>query len=135
MNLFLGLLAKAATASADDLTIASAFLIICIVAISFGFQANRKISSPVATQPKSNRELSGPYCLSEVSMHNKPTDCWLIINGKVYDVTDFVEEHPGGIAILNNAGGDATAGFFGPQHPPSVQDVLNLYLIGELMKS
>lgn len=32
---------------------------------------------------------------------------------QVYDVTPFVEEHPGGDAILNNAGGDSTVGFFG----------------------
>uniref|UniRef100_A0A0E0QIF8 Cytochrome b5 heme-binding domain-containing protein n=2 Tax=Oryza TaxID=4527 RepID=A0A0E0QIF8_ORYRU len=31
----------------------------------------------------------------------------------VYDVTSYVEEHPGGDAILNNAGGDSTEGFFG----------------------
>ena len=32
---------------------------------------------------------------------------------QVYDVTAYVEEHPGGDAILNNAGGDSTEGFFG----------------------
>jgi cytochrome b involved in lipid metabolism len=32
---------------------------------------------------------------------------------KVYDVTSYVEEHPGGDAILNNAGDDSTEGFFG----------------------
>ncbi|RLM61411.1 hypothetical protein C2845_PM14G10390 [Panicum miliaceum] len=34
-------------------------------------------------------------------------------DGTVYDVTPYVEEHPGGDAILNNAGGDSTEGFFG----------------------
>jgi hypothetical protein len=32
---------------------------------------------------------------------------------QVYDVTPYVEEHPGGDAILNNAGADSTEGFFG----------------------
>jgi len=32
---------------------------------------------------------------------------------QVYDVTPYVEEHPGGDAILNNAGRDSTAGFYG----------------------
>lgn len=32
---------------------------------------------------------------------------------QVYDVTAYVEEHPGGDAILNNAGDDSTDGFFG----------------------
>jgi cytochrome b involved in lipid metabolism len=32
---------------------------------------------------------------------------------QVYDVTSYVEEHPGGEAIMNNAGADSTEGFFG----------------------
>jgi hypothetical protein len=32
---------------------------------------------------------------------------------QVYDATPYVEEHPGGDAILNNAGADSTEGFFG----------------------
>lgn len=32
---------------------------------------------------------------------------------QVYDVTSYVEEHPGADSILNNAGGDSTEGFFG----------------------
>uniref|UniRef100_A0A0D9X7H0 Cytochrome b5 heme-binding domain-containing protein n=1 Tax=Leersia perrieri TaxID=77586 RepID=A0A0D9X7H0_9ORYZ len=53
------------------------------------------------------------YTKEEISAHNTRTDCWVIIKDKVYDVTSYVEEHPGGDAILNNAGGDSTEGFFG----------------------
>ena len=31
----------------------------------------------------------------EVLKHNKREDCWVIIHGKAYDVTDFLPEHPG----------------------------------------
>jgi hypothetical protein len=34
----------------------------------------------------------------------KQSDCWIVIKGKVYDVTSYVEEHPGGESILKNAG-------------------------------
>ena len=44
-------------------------------------------------------------------------DLWIIIDGKVYDVTDYIEEHPGGASILNNAGGDSTIGFKKDHHP------------------
>ena len=40
--------------------------------------------------------------------------------------------HPGGDAILNNVGGDSSAGFHGPQHPASVWDLLAKYYIGKL---
>jgi cytochrome b involved in lipid metabolism len=51
---------------------------------------------------------------------------------QVYDVTDYVDFHPGGDAILRNAGGDSTAGFYGPQHPPTTRDLIDEYYIGEL---
>ncbi|CAO2163504.1 unnamed protein product [Urochloa humidicola] len=56
---------------------------------------------------------SKSYTKAEVSKHNTRKDCWIIIKEKVYDVTPYVEEHPGGDAILNNAGDDSTEGFFG----------------------
>ncbi|CAL1543824.1 unnamed protein product [Lymnaea stagnalis] len=45
----------------------------------------------------------------EVSRHNKRDDQWILINGKVYNVTEFAKKHPGGAKILNHyAGEDAT---------------------------
>jgi cytochrome b involved in lipid metabolism len=55
--------------------------------------------------------------------------CWL----QVYDVSPYVDEHPGGIVILNNAGGDATDGFNKGQHPENVKEnILPEFLIGVL---
>lgn len=51
---------------------------------------------------------------------------------QVYDVTEYVDIHPGADAILRNAGGDSTQGFFGPQHPPTTVDLLGEYYIGDL---
>ncbi|GJC82160.1 cytochrome b2, mitochondrial [Colletotrichum liriopes] len=46
---------------------------------------------------------------AEVSKHNRLSDLWLVIDGSVYDFSEFVREHPGGIAvILQCAGKDAT---------------------------
>ncbi|GJC93755.1 cytochrome b2 [Colletotrichum higginsianum] len=46
---------------------------------------------------------------AEVSRHNRLDDLWLVIDGRVYDFSAFVREHPGGIAvILQCAGKDAT---------------------------
>ena len=35
------------------------------------------------------------FYLSEIARHNTRTDCWLIIDRTVYDVTPYVEDHPG----------------------------------------
>lgn len=54
----------------------------------------------------------------EVAKHNTPESCWVILYGKVYDVTDFIYNHPGGAKIiLKLAGKDATEEY-DPIHPP-----------------
>ncbi|CAN1139666.1 Cytochrome B5-like protein [Linum perenne] len=74
------------------------------------------------------------YSKAEVSLHNKRTDCWIIVKDRVFDVTSYVEEHPGGDAILTNAGDDSTQGFYGPQHPGGAFQLIEDYCIGELEK-
>lgn len=38
--------------------------------------------------------------LEDCKSHNKEEDCWLVVGGKVYDVTEFLDEHPGGFDIV-----------------------------------
>ena len=59
---------------------------------------------------------------AEVAKHNKPDDCWVVINGYVYDLTRFLPNHPGGQDVIKfNAGKDVTA-IFEPLHAPNVID-------------
>ncbi|KAG6366374.1 hypothetical protein INS49_000551 [Diaporthe citri] len=61
----------------------------------------------------------------EVAKHSTQEDCWVVVHGKAYDVTEFLPEHPGGMKIiLKYAGKDATEEFE-PIHPP---DTLDKYL-------
>jgi predicted heme/steroid binding protein len=54
------------------------------------------------------------YTLEEVEQHNKRDDLWCVIDGDVYDLTAFVQYHPGSAPpLLNIAGKDATKAFFG----------------------
>ena len=48
------------------------------------------------------------YTMGEISKHNTPEDCWLLLNDNVYSVTGFDAKHPGGTAILQGCGEDAT---------------------------
>merc|ERR1712051_1002205 len=75
----------------------------------------------------------GGLTLEEVAKHNSKADCWVVVNGQVLNVTNFLSEHPGGeLAISTFAGKDATEEF-NMIHPP---DVIPKYapdaVIGEL---
>ena len=52
------------------------------------------------------------YSAAEVAGHAAKDDCWVVIRGKVYDLSLWLASHPGGPAVLlKHAGGDATEMF------------------------
>ncbi|KAJ6813943.1 cytochrome b5 [Iris pallida] len=73
------------------------------------------------------------YRFEEVSKHNATKDCWIIIEGKVYDVTPFMEDHPGGDEVLLAVTGkDATDDFEDVGHSDSAREMMDKYYIGEI---
>jgi cytochrome b involved in lipid metabolism len=46
------------------------------------------------------------YTLEEVSKHQSLDDCWIIIKNKVYNVTKFLGEHPGGEEVILDTAGN-----------------------------
>ncbi|PIA40958.1 hypothetical protein AQUCO_02300020v1 [Aquilegia coerulea] len=72
------------------------------------------------------------FTLAEVSKHNNSKDCWLVINNKVYDVTKFMDDHPGGdLALLSATGKDATDDFKDVGHSSSAMAIMDEYYVGE----
>lgn len=64
--------------------------------------------APKAPADPSSNKISP----AEVSKHNTESDCWVIVNGRVLNVTEFLPDHPGGKkAILLYAGKDASEEF------------------------
>ena len=43
------------------------------------------------------RSAGKAFDMAEVQKHNSASDCWVVISGVVYDLTDFIREHPGGM--------------------------------------
>ncbi|NXG88914.1 CYB5B protein, partial [Stercorarius parasiticus] len=71
--------------------------------------------------------------LEEVGKRNSSREAWLVIHGRVYDVTRFLEEHPGGEEVLlEQAGKDATESFEDVGHSTDARDMLQQYYIGEI---
>jgi cytochrome b involved in lipid metabolism len=81
-------------------------------------------------------EKAKTFTLSEIAMHNTKSDCWMSINGKVVDVTNFISMHPGGDNILKGCGADASSYFNRvPSHLKGIaQKLLEKYKIGDLSK-
>lgn len=79
-------------------------------------------------------QLSHKYTLSEVQAHCSLDDCWMVIFDKVYNITEFVNEHPGGdFILLEYAGRDATHPFLSSRHGSSAYKMLDKYWIGILV--
>lgn len=89
-------------------------------------------SASASASPSSTAEQS--YTLDQVKEHNTAADCWAAINGGVYNLTDWVNQHPGGSdRIIPLCGTDASAAFnaqHGGQSKPESQ--LTQFYIGEL---
>ena len=75
------------------------------------------------------------FTMNEVKKHNKKKDAWIVIHGKVYDITKWIPMHPGGPIIEKYMGKDGTVAFTNVGHPSYVlKNVIKPYYIGELKK-
>uniref|UniRef100_A0A1I7V3P9 Cytochrome b5 n=1 Tax=Caenorhabditis tropicalis TaxID=1561998 RepID=A0A1I7V3P9_9PELO len=72
--------------------------------------------------------------LKEIAEHNTNKSAWLVIGNKVYDVTKFLDEHPGGCEVLlEQAGSDGTEAFEDVGHSTDARSMKEEYLIGEVI--
>lgn len=95
-------------------------------------------ASPTATATPtpsaSPSQSAAGYTLAEVAKRNTQTECWVAIDGGVYDLTDWIRQHPGGSgAIRALCGTDGTNQFIsqhGGESRPS--STLDRYYLGPL---
>ena len=50
-----------------------------------------------ALKPKVPNADSVVYSYEQVGAHNSEQDCWTVYEGRVYDVTEYLKRHPGGV--------------------------------------
>jgi len=91
------------------------------------------------TAPASTTASTDTFTIDQVASHDSSSDCWLIINDKVYSVGKFLGEHPGGAStIIPYCGKEATKAFDtqdrGPSggHSSRASQMLNDYLVGSI---
>ena len=73
------------------------------------------------------------YSIEEISIHNTENDIWIVINSIVYDVTDFLDKHPGGKSMLLTVAGTDATDYFEALHQPNIlEEYGEEYKIGVL---
>ncbi|XP_020198267.1 cytochrome b5 [Aegilops tauschii subsp. strangulata] len=73
------------------------------------------------------------FTLEEVAKHTSKDDCWLVIGGKVYNVTKFLDDHPGGDdVLLSSTAKDATDDFEDVGHSTTARAMMDEYYVGEI---
>lgn len=76
------------------------------------------------------------YTMAQVQKHRQASDCWTVINGSVYNLTKWVNRHPGGRdVIVRLCGRNGSAAFTG-QHGSdgTAKSMLASYRLGKLKK-
>jgi cytochrome b involved in lipid metabolism/ferredoxin-NADP reductase len=85
-------------------------------------------------KPKKHSKADKFFTMEEVVRHNSPQSAWSVYRGNVYDITDFLDAHPGGENLLHEKamGQDCTEQFDLFRHSENGQNMLKLMLIGRL---
>jgi len=95
------------------------------------------VAAPTASATPTPVATTAGYTMAQVAANNSAKSCWAVIEGSVYNLTAWINSHPGGSgAILSLCGTEATASFnaqHANQSRPSSR--LSGYLLGPLAKS
>jgi cytochrome b involved in lipid metabolism len=84
----------------------------------------------------SRRALLPGSTKADVAKHKDREDVWMVIADKVFDVTKYLEDHPGGEEVLlDKGGGDATEDFEDVGHSNEARKQLLKYEVGALPPS
>lgn len=77
---------------------------------------NSNQMSVTASATVAVKKTATSFTMADVAKHNSGSSCWTAINGNVYDVTSWINQHPGGAqSILSLCGIDGSSAFNG-QH-------------------
>lgn len=133
----------------SGIAVAAALILVIIGLVVYNQSKTDEVTTELAdttSNSDSETEQVRVFSASEVSKHNSEQDCWLIISGSVYDVTEFIATHPGGKEILRGCGQDATTLFTtrtteegetvgsGTPHSSSATSQLETFKIGTLQE-
>lgn len=88
-------------------------------------------------QAEANAGDAQHFTLAEVAAHDSEDDCWMVIDGKVYDFTNYLPKHPAALDImLEWCGKEASEAYktkgYGRPHSPRADAMMPEYQVGTL---
>lgn len=121
-------------------------LMLILTAAGSGLAVNNYLNKgdylPISDNTANNitSDQNNGFTLNEISQHAAAADCWIVINNKVYGVSDYLVEHPGGSAAITPfCGTDATQAFVtkggGGAHSNFAYEQLVNYFLGQVAGS
>ncbi|MEM2917906.1 MAG: cytochrome b5-like heme/steroid binding domain-containing protein [Candidatus Altiarchaeota archaeon] len=120
------------------------FAVVIIVGLGIWFFVINTGNTSKTSPPETDLSEVKFYTLQDVSKHNTKEDCWMVIDERVYDVTNFIALGKHGPAILEGCGKDATKLFnsrtrddgtkigSGTPHSETARNLTRNYYIGNL---
>eukprot|EP00743_Colponemidia_sp_Colp-15_P008859 GILK01009669.1.p1 GENE.GILK01009669.1~~GILK01009669.1.p1 ORF type:complete len:854 (-),score=107.20 GILK01009669.1:121-2682(-) len=85
---------------------------------------------PVTPLPKHKQ-----FTMDEVAKHNKPDDCWIVVDDAVLDITNYLSDHPGGMIPAVLFGGKDASTVFREIHGQDAWDITHHFQIGQVVAS
>ena len=117
----------------------TATLLFWSAATWFALQAQRDEPAPVLAEsaPDSTETLEASFSLVTLARHDHIDDCWMAIDGVVYDFTEYIPRHPTAPEVMTIwCGRDASVGYhtkdIGQPHSRRADALLGRYRIGVL---
>jgi cytochrome b involved in lipid metabolism len=104
-----------------------------VFAIGFIYPPNQSTTSGDIPQKEPGQNTaSKTFSLADAALHNLRTDCWLVIDNKIYDVSLYLGSHPGGQRNITSRCGTEVTGVFASIHSNFAWNLLNKYFVANV---
>eukprot|EP00931_Biecheleriopsis_adriatica_P023588 TRINITY_DN14868_c0_g1_i1.p1 TRINITY_DN14868_c0_g1~~TRINITY_DN14868_c0_g1_i1.p1 ORF type:complete len:553 (+),score=87.03 TRINITY_DN14868_c0_g1_i1:97-1755(+) len=102
---------------------------------SLTFREEEGVAKLVPVVPEPSAKAKAPlarYTMAEVAKHNSRESIWIIVDERVYDLTKYIDKHPGGPLMIENMAGKDCTDVFANYHSARIyKHMLPPMLIGE----
>ena len=86
------------------------------------------------TYTTKKKKASRDVTMAELANHNTVDDCWICVEGKAYDITKYVDKHPGGVLPIQTLAGKDVTDAFANYHPARVyKRLLPQFYVGDIV--